>query len=107
MDKKSYTLPTAAEIVERLKKANDDAYLVETFYPTIAKEAGRELIAEGIVMMFTLKIYDYQQSGYRPVIGSILQMQVPRFIDALVDDKEVAEAAKAFHQEAVDATHKK
>lgn len=108
MAEKVVTLPNAQEIVKRLQSldvgAND--YMAERFYPLIAQEAGRELVAQGIVMMLTLKIYDFTASGYPPVMSNILHMYVPQFIDALVDDKEVAEAAKAFHQQAMDATRK-
>lgn len=105
---KAVTLPDTQEIMERLKRvemgAND--YMAERFYPLIAQEAGRELIAQGVVMMLTLKIHDFVSSGYPPVMAGILQMYVPQLIDALVDDKDVAEEAKRFHQEAMDATRK-
>lgn len=103
---KVVTLPGAQEIIERLKKVSDDPYMAEKFYPMIAEEARRELVAQGIVMMLTLKIYDFVASGYPEVMANLLHMYVPRYIDALVDDKEVAEAAKRFHQEAIDATRK-
>ena len=75
----------------------------EKFYPLIAQEAGRELVAEGIVMMLTLKIYDFmKKGGYPAIVENILHMYIPQIIDALIEDKEVAEKAKSFHQEAVD-----
>ncbi len=102
---KVVTLPSAEEIMSRLMKmdmgAND--YMAERFYPLIAQEAGRELVAQGIVMMLALKIYDFVSSGYPPVMSSILHLYVPQFIDALVDDKEIAEQAKQIHQEVMDA----
>lgn len=105
---KVVTLPSAEEIMSRLSKvemgAND--YMAERFYPLIAHEAGRELVAQGVVMMLTLKIHDFMSSGYPPVMTGILHMYVPQLIDALVDDKDVAEEAKRFHQEAMDATRK-
>jgi len=105
---KVVTLPSAEEIMSRLSKvemgAND--YMAERFYPLIAQEGGRELVAQGVVMMLTLKIHDFMSSGYPPVMTGILHMYVPQLIDALVDDKDVAEEAKRFHQEAMDATRK-
>lgn len=92
-------LPDAEEIIRRLKKVNDDAYTAKTFYPLIAQAAGHELIAEGVVNMLTFKIYDYVSAGYPPMMESLLHAWVPLYIDALVDNKEVAEAAKRFHQE--------
>lgn len=106
MSDKIITLPNAQEIVSRLTKAYDDAYMAERFYPLIAQEAGRELVAEGVVMMLALKIHDFVASGYPPVMTGILHMYVPQFIDALVDDKDVAETAKTFHKEAMDSTRK-
>ena len=104
LNNKVVTLPSAEEIISRLRKVNDDDYMTERFYSKIAQEAGRELVAPGIVLMFTLKIHDFVESGYPEVMASLLHMYVPHYIDALVDDPEVAEAAKAFHQEAVSAT---
>ena len=40
------------------------------------------------------------------LMEGILHMYVPQLIDALVDDKEVAEEAKSFHKEAMDASRK-
>jgi hypothetical protein len=99
-------LPEAEEIMRRLKTVNDDAYMASTFYPLIAQAAGHELIAEGVVMMLTFKIHDYVSAGYPPLIGNLLHAVVPRYIDALVDNKEIAEKAKRFHQEAIDEVKK-
>ncbi|OGY24622.1 MAG: hypothetical protein A2Y57_01805 [Candidatus Woykebacteria bacterium RBG_13_40_7b] len=105
---KAVTLPSAEEIMSRLKKldmgAND--YMAERFYPLIAQEAGRKLVARGVVMVLALKIHDFMSIGYPPVMTGILHMYVPQFIDALVDDKDVAEEAKRFHQEAMDTARK-
>ncbi|MEE8131837.1 MAG: hypothetical protein V3T98_02225 [Candidatus Paceibacterota bacterium] len=103
MTKKTIKLPSAEEIIKRLKNVYDNDHVAERFYPMIAKEAKKQLVAEGVTMMFTLKIHDFVASGYRypGVIEDILHMYVPSFIDAIIDDKEVAEAAKVFHQEAL------
>jgi hypothetical protein len=103
MADKVVTLPSSKEIMERLQKvdmgAND--YMSERFYPLIAREGGHELVAQGVVMMLTLKIYDFMKDGgYPPMMESILHLHVPRLIDALIDDKEVATEAKKFHKEA-------
>ena len=102
------TLPNSEETMSRLAKvemgAND--YMAERFYPLIAQAAGRELVAQGVVMMLTLKIHDFVSSGYPPVMSGILHMYIPQLIDALVDDKDVAKEAKRFHQEVMDATRK-
>ena len=97
---KVITLPNAQGIMERLQKVDMGAneYMAERFYPMVSQEAGHELIAQGVVMMLTLKIHNFMTQGYPPAMEVIMQMYVPQFIDALVDDKEVAEAAKVFHK---------
>ena len=102
MTDKVVTLPNAAEIMERLNGVYDDAYVAERFYSLIAHEAGHELVSHGIVMMFALKIHDFVQLGYPPFVADLLHMYVPWFIDALVDDSEVAQAAKQIHQDVID-----
>lgn len=95
-------LPDKEEILSRLNNIAPDPYLDERFYPLIAQSAGLELVAEGIVMMFGLKIYDFMHSGgqYPPIIEFTLSQLVPRFIDALIDNKTVAERAKAIWETA-------
>lgn len=101
------TLPKdPQEIVQRLKTRNDENTLVEKLYPIIANSAGRELVAPGIVIMFMLAIHDFMQNGYPPVIERVLILNIPSWIDALIDDKEVAETAKQWLNEAVDSTKK-
>jgi len=107
MSKKVITLPNANEMMKRLRSVCDDGGMDERFYKAhLLPNAGRELVAEGIVLMLTLSIYDFISSGYPRIMESILHGYVPMWIDALVDDKEVAGAAKAFHQEAIDGTKK-
>ena len=101
---KVVTLPDGQEIMERLKKVymGDGDYMAENFFPMIAKEGGHELVAAGVVIMLTLKIYDFiKDGGYSPMMKGILHMYVPQLIDALIDDKEVATEAKTFHKEAL------
>lgn len=95
-------LSSKEDILDRLYNIAPDPYLHERFYPLIAQSAGRELVAEGIVMMFGLKIYDFMHNGgeYPPIIEFTLSRLVPRFIDALVDDKAVAERAKSIWETA-------
>lgn len=91
-------LPSSEEIVERLKQVLDDEYMAQKFYPLIAQYGGEQKVAMGVVMMLVLAIEDFMQSGYPAAMRGILYMDVPRFIDALIDDKEVAEEAKMHWQ---------
>jgi len=109
---KTINLPSdPQEIIRRLSSVNDEETLVSRFYPLIANDAGRQLVAEGLVIMFQLASYDFCQ-GHPPMISTLIQMQIPQWIDALIDDKEVVEAAKQFMEEieakmAADAAGKK
>lgn len=94
-ERKVVVLPDREEIMKRLRAVYDDDYMAERFYSSIAEEAGHELVAEGVVMMLTLKVYDFAE-GYPAPMGAVLSLYAPQFIDALVDDKEVAKAAKDF-----------
>lgn len=95
-------LPNREEMLKRLLKVSDESHFQERFYPILLQSAERELVAQGVVMMLTLAIHDYVQ-GMPPMMAGIVHMYVPQFIDALVDDKQVAEEAKAFHKEATNA----
>src|SRR5688572_8191999 len=97
------TLPNdPIEIVNRLSDVSDETNLVNKMYAEIARNAGREFLPEGIVMMFTLAAWDFEKQ-YPPPLGSFLMLLMPRWIDALIDDKEAAEAAKSILKDAEDA----
>ena len=105
MNDKVIVLPNADEIIKRLNTVMNDEF-GNRLYRIIAQKAGEEKVAAGVVMMFTLGIYDACQ-GYPPMMQGLMFNFIPMWIDVLIDDKEVAEAAKAFHQEAVEASRKK
>lgn len=95
--KRVVTLPEdPQDIIRRLSTVNDEFTLVSRLYPRIAESARRELAPGGIVNMFLLAVYDYMQEGYPPTIRARLYMSIPHWIDALIDDREVAEAAKQW-----------
>lgn len=98
-------MPNREEMLRRLVSVSDESHFQERFYPILLRSADRELVAQGIVMMFALAIHDYTQ-GMPPMMAGLVYMYVPQFIDALVDDKQIASDAKKFLQEAVDATSK-
>jgi hypothetical protein len=100
---KVITLPNREEMLKRLLLVDADGYLVEKFYPLLLKDAGRQLVAKGVVMLFIQTLHDYTD-GMPPMMWSVMFSRVPDYIDALVDDKEVATEAKAFLQEAMDNT---
>ena len=106
-EQKGVNLPSSDEIMRRLTAVYADPHTVERFYPLIAKEGGREIVATGVCVRFTLSIHDYVQ-GMPPMIANLMFFWVPKWIDALIDDKEVAKEAKKQWQKAMDeATSKK
>jgi hypothetical protein len=106
-ESKAIKLPSASEIMERLSRVDNDPFMTNRFYSSIASEAGRKLVARELVKMLTQKIQDFASSvssgSYSLVLVYLLLMKVPSYIDALVDDQEVADEAKRFHQEVMDA----
>lgn len=81
------------EIMRRLRSVLDEPTAVEMLYPLIARNAGHELAPQGIVLMLTMACVDYGKN-YPPLVGETTRRFIPMWIDALIDDKEVAEAAK-------------
>jgi len=96
-------LPNKEEMLNRLIKANDNSHLQERFYPILLKSAGKELVAQDIVMVLTLAIYDYVE-GMPTIMSNLMYMQADQFIDALVDDKKVAREAKDFFKKVIEST---
>lgn len=96
-------LPDAEEMLKRLVAVDDQPHFQERFYPILLRYAGTEKVAGGVVMMLTMAIYDYTQ-GMPPLVAFLMHREVPQWIDALVTDPKVAEAAKAFHAEVTKPT---
>lgn len=96
---KKIVLPSAEEIVRRLVAVYDDE-MTRRLYYKVAQRAGEEKVAEGVVRLFTLSIYEVCQ-GCPQMTRTLMFNFAPKWIDALVDDKEVAKAAKAFLEKAL------
>ena len=93
-------LPEREEMLKRLISVSDNDRMQERFYPILLKNAGEERVAMGVVMMFVLAIADYTD-GMPAALSAVLMMYVPSFVDALIDDKEVAQDAKNFLEKAL------
>jgi len=102
MNDKVITLPNHEEMLQRLLKVDGNPHLQERFYPILLKSAGQERVAQSVVLMLALAIHDYVK-GMPSVMTDLMYMQAPQFIDALVDNPEVAEQTKTFLQEALSA----
>lgn len=103
MEERVITLPDQDEMLKRLLKVNDNSHLQEWFYPILLKQAGQECVSQDIVMMLALAIHDYTE-GMPPAMANLMYRQVPKFIDALVSDEEIAQEAKSFLQKALSAS---
>ena len=102
---KAITLPNREEMLQRLLKVNNEGHLTEKFYPILLRDAGQQRVGAGVVMMLALAIHDYTE-GMPPIMANAMYMKAPEFIDALIDDKEVAKNAKDFLQEVISASQK-
>lgn len=85
-------------MLTRLLKVNGENHLQERFYPILLKNAGSQKVAQGVVLLIQLAIYDYLQ-GLPPMMEPIMQMMVPDLIKALIDDEGVASEAQRFYEE--------
>lgn len=95
-------MPDSNEIMQRLIAVSDEKKTVQDLYPRISEMGGRELLPEGVCIGLTLAIYDVYQTG---LMANMMHGFIPAWIDALVDDKDFAEEAKGFYQEAVDSAN--
>lgn len=98
MSDKIIILPDREEMLRRLVAVNDSSHYQERFYPILLKQAGQERVAEGIVLMLSLAVHEYT-AGMHHQMANLLFMEVPDFIDALIDDKEAAEKTKVMWEE--------
>ena len=102
MPGKTINLPSKDEMLQRLLKVDDNSHLQQKFYPKLLEEAGSRKVAMGVVMLLQLVIYDYTE-GMPPMMGAVMNMRMPDFIDALCPDEEVAKEAKEFFEQAMNS----
>ncbi len=98
MSDKVIVLPSKEEMLQRLLKACDENHLKERFYPKLLKDAGTEKVAMGIVMMFVFAMNDYL-TGMPAVAIRTFNMLVPKLIEAVANDEEVAKEAKVLFEQ--------
>lgn len=95
------TLPSEEEILKRLKEIQlGEPPIAERLYRAIAKEGGREIDTLGLNLMLGQKIYSLAEKQGMPSLNAKLIPWVPKFIDALVDDKDAAKEAKKIFEDA-------
>ena len=97
MSEKVITLPDREEMLKRLLGVSNNSHIRQNFYPILLCEAGKKLVAQGIVAMLVFAIQRYLE-GMAPNIAEQIYKLVPAFIEALVSDPEVAMQAKELFQ---------
>lgn len=90
-------LPNKEEMFERLLKVNDTDYNQRKFYPSLLENAGKEKSVQDIVTMFMSIIY--KRIPYMKITLTLVYRQADDFVDALVDDAEMAQQTKDLLQE--------
>lgn len=101
MDQKVIVLPEAEDMLRRLREVYDDPEIERGLYPRFVQYSGDEVCIPGtIARMFIWSIVDYVwDNDYPDVMIGLVNTLVPAWIDAVVDDRAMAEQAKAVHKE--------
>jgi hypothetical protein len=90
-------LPDRDDMLRRLNSVLDDPHAEAGLYPRLLKHAGQQKQPEGVVVMFMLAIADYTE-GLPPAVAVTLDIALPRFIGALIDDEGLRQEALTFLQ---------
>lgn len=96
--------PGAAEIMEKLRLAEDNPALVENFYPFISRYAKTYQSPKLVGVTFSLATLHYvkEMSGLEK-LQAVRSIPFGRLVDALVDEVEAAKEAKNFIRNVVDS----
>jgi hypothetical protein len=92
-------LPERDDMLARLKSVIDEPHAEHGLYPKILEHAGQTKEAPGVVLMLLLAIGDYT-AGMPSVLARTLDLALPRFIAAIIDDEDARQEALAFWAEA-------
>lgn len=104
MNDKVITLPNREEMLKRLLEVKCSSFTQQKFYPILLESAGEKKDAVEVVSMLALAIDDYTE-GLPPMISYLMYRQANHFIDALINDAEVAQQARDFLQGALQASN--
>lgn len=95
-------LPNKEEMLKRLITVDDNSHLQQKFYPLLLRYADSKKVAEGIVQMLNSSIIEYCKD-MPDAVYAVMLLKTDDYIDALCDDREIAEKAKAFLKEVIGA----
>lgn len=87
-------------IIEKLSEVQNETNLVQRLYPQIAKNAGRELVPSGVVLMLILSVNDFA-SNYPPMMYGVLLANIPGWIKALVEDDVMCQLTLDHYQKTI------
>jgi hypothetical protein len=90
-------LPNRKEMLQRLMNVNSSTHLLEDFYPTILKNAGQEKTVKDLIVIILTAI-DIYSENLATIAKDFILEQLPRFVEVLIDDKELAQKAKLYLQ---------
>ena len=89
-------LPPKDVLSKRLLEVNKDPYFEMRLYRKILESAGQQKTAMGVVDLLRIAICECAGAG--PLVEASILVWMPKFIDALVIDKGVAEEAKEYFE---------
>ncbi len=98
MAERFITLPARDEMLKRLVSVFNDDQVCQHLYPKLLMRAEQKLLVDGIVHMLSSAIKEYVSDKPEFFLPYMYRF-VPRFIDALVDEPEVAQTAKSVFSE--------
>lgn len=87
--------PNEQEMLRRLIGVRNIDHLKEHFYPKLAVQAGDELEASGIAILFITAHTEYVENAPQWLVRE-MHVLLPLFVDSIIDDREIAEEAKKW-----------
>jgi hypothetical protein len=97
MTTKTTVLPDRNNLARRLAQVDNDPHTIEKFHPHILKDAGQEKTGLGVAMALALATSDYT-AGLPPILAAVVQLRLPEYVRAIVDDPQVQADALASLQ---------
>jgi hypothetical protein len=91
------TLPDRAELLRRVTAVDNDPHIVEKFYPHILEHASQEKTGLGVALALALAAANYT-ADLPEVLGRVIEVRLPSYVRAIVDDPQVQADAIAALQ---------
>lgn len=100
MTESTYKLPNKEEFIRRMKTVLDTPKVNQLYNDLADIQKEQEKYPAGIVIMLQLFIYD----NFPNAASTVELFHLENWIDALVDNPQIASDAKAFYREALKRT---